>query len=136
MVVRVSETDTQRLIQLELSSGSTRVFRNNVGHAWQGHTFTIYEGRLVRGAARNIAFGLAPGSSDLIGLKSVVITPDMVGRTVAVFTAIEVKDKRKQPTTEQRSFLAMVNVMGGLGGVARSIDDAKRIVSRMYQDAL
>lgn len=56
-----------------------------------------------------------PGISDILG-----ILPG--GR----FLAIEVKMPKKYPTPEQRMFLADVNRKGGLGFVARSIDDAIR----------
>lgn len=59
-------------------------------------------------------------SSDLIGWRSVVVTPEMVGRKVAVFTAIECKapgwkltpgDKRGQA---QNRFGQMVIAAGGV----------------------
>lgn len=123
----MSETDILRQIMLALSTPEGRCWRNNVGHGWQGRDFTIAEGRLVRGVARNIAFGLAPGSSDLIGPQSVIVTPEMVGHRVAVFTAIEVKDKRKL-TDEQARFIDVVVELGGIAGMARSVDQAVSIV--------
>lgn len=78
------------------------------------------QGRLVR-------YGLCPGSSDLIGLRQVTITPDMVGQTIAQFVAIEVKD-RGRVTPEQERFITMVLQAGGLAGIARSVDDARTIL--------
>lgn len=123
----MSEIDLQRTIQLELSSADIRLFRNNVGEAWQGGNFTIRDGRLVSGHARRVAYGLAVGSSDLIGPRSVIITPQMVGRRVALFGAIETKAKRGL-TPEQRNFIDMVNSLGGCAGFARSIEDARLIL--------
>jgi hypothetical protein len=48
-----------------------RLWRNNIGLAF-------YQGKYVQ-------YGLAPGSGDLIGFRSVTITPEMVGQRVAVF---------------------------------------------------
>lgn len=85
---------------------------------------------------RPVAYGLGseagrpmPGTSDAIGLHCITITPDMVGRQVAVFTAIEAKD-RASLTPQQRRFLLMVHSLGGIAGCARSIDDALRIINQ------
>ena len=67
------------------------------------------------------------GTSDLIGWRSRVITPDMVGQTIAQFVAIEVKD-RGRATPEQLTWLDAVTRAGGLAGVARSPDDARTIL--------
>jgi hypothetical protein len=74
-----------------------------------------------------VRYGLCKGSSDLIGWRSTTITPEMVGQQLAVFTAIEVKD-RGTPTPEQLHFIAQVQAAGGLAGVARSVDEAKAIL--------
>jgi len=110
---RSNEQSIQQAIRL-LSRGTIRLFRNNVG-ALRDAT-----GRLVR-------YGLAPGSSDLIGWRSVTITADMVGQTIAQFVAIEVKD-RGRATPEQLTFIEAVTRAGGLAGVARSPDDARTIL--------
>ena len=91
--------------------GEVRLFRNNVG-ALEDKT-----GRVVR-------YGLCKGSSDLIGWQSVEITPDMVGQRVAVFVALEVKD-RGRLTAEQAVFLRAVEQAGGIAGEVRSVEDAK-----------
>lgn len=123
-----SETDIQRRIQIALSWGDARMFRNNVGAAWMGGDFSIRDGRLVSGHARYVQFGLCPGSSDLIGIHKMVITPAMIGRNIGVFTAVEVKHK-KTTTNEQDSFIETIQHLGGIAGVARSVDDARRIVT-------
>jgi hypothetical protein len=84
------------------------LFRNNVGAVDTGN------GRLMR-------FGVGGvGASDLIGYKSVVITPDMVGGKIAVFTAVELKTKTGKLTAEQNVFLQTVASNGGIAFVARS----------------
>lgn len=110
------EADTMRAIQLRLSSEpETRVFRNNVGQ------LEDRDGRIVR-------YGLCNGSSDLIGWHRVTITPDMVGQSVAIFTAIEVKQPGKYPTKEQRAFIDAVQHAGGIAGMARSEQEAVALV--------
>lgn len=124
----MTETDLQRRIQLSLSDKCTRLFRNNNGEAWLGRTFSVVDGRLVDGKATRIAYGLANGSSDLIGLRSVIVTPDMVGQCVAIFTAVEVKSARGVVADDQRAFVDTVIGLGGRAGIARSLEDAIRIV--------
>lgn len=108
------EQAVQNKIRLAVGRGLVRLFRNNTG------ALKDQRGQLVR-------YGLCKGSSDLIGWKTVTITPDMVGDQVAVFVAIEVKDKG-QPTDDQLRFIEVVRAAGGRAGVARSISDANAIL--------
>jgi hypothetical protein len=119
-----SETDIQRRIQLALTSEFGRAWRNNVGAAWQGHDFEIRDGRLYSGVARRVTYGLAPGSSDLIGLQSVLITPAMVDRRVAIFTAMEIKKPRGRLTDEQARYLDVITDLGGIACMARTPEQA------------
>ena len=112
---RSDELAVQNHIRLALGRGHTRLWRNNTG------ALKDPSGRLVR-------YGLCAGSSDLIGFTTVTITPDMVGQQLAVFTAIEVKD-RGRPTPEQLRFIDAVRAAGGRAGVARSVDEATAIVA-------
>jgi hypothetical protein len=133
----MSETDIQRRIQLALSTEHSRIWRNSVGEAWLGRDFTIAEGKLVRGKAYRITYGLGPGSSDLVGPVSIEITPAMVGCRVAVFAGIEIKrpgdraaKKRRGRTSEaQGSFIETLTGLGGIGGVATSVEEAIQIVT-------
>ena len=110
----MTEQQIQQQIRL-LGRGPVRLHRNNVGSLPDPRT-----GRLV-------TFGLAPGSADLIGWRSVTITPDMVGQHLAVFCAVEVKD-RGRPTEQQVAFINLVQQAGGLAGVARSVPEALSIL--------
>ena len=112
-----NEAYVQNKIRLAVGSGDVRLFRNNTG------ALLDMQGRLVK-------FGLCKGSSDLIGFRSITITPDMVGQKIAVFTAIEVKDKGKA-TVEQKNFINIINNAGGYAGVAKNVNDAKKI---LYMD--
>ena len=111
----MSEQAIQQRIRLAVSRGATRLWRNNTG-------------RLRDERGQLVTFGLCPGSADLIGYRSVVVTPDMVGQTLAVFAAVEVKGERGRPTPEQTAFLEHVAAAGGLAGIARSVEDAERIL--------
>ena len=110
-----SEQSIQQHIRLTCSTGSTRLFRNNTGTLRDQH-------------GRPVSFGLCKGSADLIGWRTVTVTPEMVGQQVAVFTSIEVKAASGRLRPEQRQWLDAVQAAGGIGGVARSVDDARALL--------
>lgn len=111
------ETTLQQQIRLALGTRpDTRLFRNQVGSLPDPRT-----GRLV-------TFGLARGSADLIGWRTVTVTPDMVGQRLAVFTSIEVKTPTGRIAPAQQHWLGAVQQAGGIAGVARSVTDAVTIV--------
>lgn len=113
-----AETTLQQQIRLALGTRSDlRLFRNQVGQLPDPRT------------GRPVQFGLARGSADLIGWRTITITPDMVGRQVAVFTSIEVKTDRGRVRPEQHAWLNTVQCSGGIAGIARSIADATQIIS-------
>jgi hypothetical protein len=111
---------------------NVRIFRNNTGMGWvglikkryakDGHTYLVLED------PRPLQSGLCLGSSDLIGFTSVTISPDMVGKTVAIFTALEVKTKTGRASKEQNAFIDTVKRFGGLAGIPRLPQDAETIV--------
>ena len=110
---------------LALTRAGCRVFRNNVGNGYLGDLVTVLpNGDVVLRNWRRVQFGLAPGSSDLIGWRPLTITPAHVGHPLAVFTALEVKTARGAIRPSQRNFIAAVRQHGGIGTVARSEDDA------------
>jgi hypothetical protein len=105
----MTEAELMRRIQHRNSHSDIRLFRNNVGLAMTP------DGSPIR-------YGLCTGSSDLVGWKTVIITPDMVGKKLAQFVAIEVKTTTKL-SPEQAKFLEQVNKMGGIGKVLYSEDE-------------
>jgi hypothetical protein len=117
----MNEQSIQQHIRLALSESGSRMFRNNQGG------YKDATGRWVRYGVAN------PGGSDLIGWTPVKITPDMVGRTIAVFTAVEVKGPKTKVTPEQTNFIDRVKIDGGLAGVARSPEDARQITNQYAQ---
>lgn len=116
----VSETDLNHDIRIALSHDDVRLFRNQVG------ALQDLRGRWVQ-------FGLCIGSSDLIGWRSLIITPEMVGRRVAVFAAIESKKSgartQKERLVKQTAFVNTVLAHGGLAGFAHSVDEANQVLT-------
>ena len=112
-----SETKLQQEIRLALGTiPSLRLFRNQVGQLPDPRT-----GRCVQ-------FGLAKGSSDLVGFKTIKITPEMIGQEVAQFVSIEIKTERGKLTEVQQNWLQKVKSSGGIVGVARTVKDALQIL--------
>ena len=113
------ETDIQQRIRLALGLlPDVRLWRNNSGKLPDPRT-----GRWVQ-------FGVAsPGGSDLIGYRSITITPEMVGQKVAVFTALEIKTASGRATPAQKHFIDHIRQAGGIAGIARSAADALKILS-------
>ena len=115
-----AETNIFKRCQMALSEQGARLFRNSRG------MFLTLDGQ------RKTRAGLeAPGASDGIGWTPVEITPAMVGRRIAVFTAIETKTKSGPVSDEQRNFIEQVLKAGGFAGVARDADEAIKIVCRL-----
>ena len=114
------EKDVEKLLMLRASELGSVLYKNNVGQ--------------MRDARGNvIRFGLCKGSSDLIGWTPVTITEDMVGQTIAVFTAVEVKRDKFGPygaTDEQIHFINVVNRSGGMAGVADCNKDLEQIIKK------
>jgi hypothetical protein len=96
-----------------------RLFRNNVGI---GIAYDFAK-RKPCFPMRFIRYGLQKGSSDLIGWKSVEVTPEMLGKRLAVFTAVETKSAKGKASTEQSDFLKDVISSGGIGIVAKNMED-------------
>ena len=111
------ETVLQQNIRLALGQHSNlRFFRNETGKLPNPRT-----GKWVR-------FGLAKGSSDLIGFKTIKVTPEMIGQDLAVFCSVEVKTNTGQLSEYQHNWLQAVKSAGGIVGVARNVRDALEIL--------
>jgi hypothetical protein len=83
-------------------------FRNNTG-------------RLPNENGRLVKFGLAEGSSDLIGIVSV---ETINGMPIGRFFALEIKKPGERPTKAQARFLDLVRSMGGAAGWTTSAEHA------------
>lgn len=81
------------------------LFRANVGKS------LTYDGR-------HFDTGLPPGFSDLFGFRK------SDGRIVF----IEVKTKTGRVRPEQQKFIDKMREYGAIAGIARSVDDARRII--------
>jgi hypothetical protein len=113
----MTESEIQKKIRIACNTGDCRAWRNNIAKVQ------------IRG--RWIDFGIpGKGGSDLIGFQSVTITPGMVGEKIAVFLAIECKTATGKASPEQKKFIEFIKKSGGIAGIARSCEDAEKILKK------
>jgi hypothetical protein len=105
------ERDIQHAIRLALGADPRVVlWRNDVGAGE----------RKIGSKTIHTRYGLAVGSSDLIGL----LAPS--GR----FLALEVKTETGRVSADQTLFINLVRSKGGFAAVVRSVDDALQAIER------
>lgn len=126
------ETKIQNSIRLALSKSGITSWRNETGKFWSGKVIHKENSSVTLANAAMIPVGLCVGSSDLICITPKTITQDMVGQTIGVFTAIEVKTYRKgsEASDKQTQFINHVKKMGGIAGIARSEEEALELLAR------
>lgn len=90
-------------------------------------TITVQAGDVLIRQGHMVSVGL-PGMSDLVGFTPHVVSVEDVGKTVAIYTACEVKAGEDRMRPGQPEFIAAVIKNGGRAGVARTPEDAVRIV--------
>ncbi|EEO8517994.1 hypothetical protein G6K62_003844 [Salmonella enterica subsp. enterica serovar Rubislaw] len=111
----VSESATSKECELIAARAGQRIWRNNSG------ALKNEKGMMVRYGLGNTSakINAVMKSSDYIGIKTKIVTPDMIGSKVGVFIAAEMKrpdwhmipsDKRAQA---QATFGAIVENAGG-----------------------
>lgn len=134
------ETNLQKLIMLGVSKlGTTTIFRNNVGMGWIGKSKRISQptnvklmpGDILIQNGRPLHAGLCEGSSDLVGWTERTVTPEMVGKKVAIFTAVEVKTDAGRVSAQQMNFISRVRQAGGIAGIARSPEEARNLIENL-----
>lgn len=126
----MSESNLMRVIMLAVGKVPTiKLFRNNTGTGWTGKMTWLNNKKLLIEDPRPIHAGLCDGSSDLIGWKIVTVTEDMVGKQVALFAAVEVKANVGRASKEQINFMFQVRNAGGISGVVRDPDEARKLLS-------
>lgn len=109
-----TEAEIMMELRVKASEDGMRLWRNNSG------AFETSDGRYVRFGLGNDSKKLndAIKSSDLIGIKPIVITEEHVGMTIGQFCCREVKSgnwiyRNTQREKAQRAFIDLVNSMGG-----------------------
>lgn len=133
-----SESSVQSTVRLDVSTEyGTVTHRNNVG------AFKTSTGQWVRYGLANESkeMNKRVKSSDLIGWTPVVITPEMVGKTIAVYTALETKEEGYKPSgvkqiehyEAQQRFCGIVAKAGGISGIVDSGKAALDVIKKWLQ---
>jgi len=132
-----TEKQIYQKIRIQSVKHKCILFPNPNGNAYTGKPTTVSPAEITLQNYRRIKFGLIKGASDLIGLTEKVITKDMVGSTVAIFTAIEVKKegwtvpKNNKHYEEQKNFIDQVVSRGGIAGFSSSVEEFENIMGKL-----
>jgi hypothetical protein len=102
------------------------------------HTLTTTKGyRQIKHGTRLLVnpseyhAGLKPGSADRIGFADVVITPDMVGQSIAVFASIELKTNNDSLADNQRDWFRFVRAHNGIAEILKETKDGYRRITEV-----
>lgn len=98
----------------------TITWRNNIG-------LCKYKDYVVK-------YGLCEGSSDRIGLTKIKITPEMVGREMAIFTAIEIKADKGNKREKQKHFIDFIKKAGGIALFATNSKQIKEAIDNFINN--
>ena len=116
------EQSIQNNIRLEASKKGLRLWRNNVGATYDA------DGRFIRYGLANDSerINKVVKSSDLIGIRPISITREMIGGVIGQFVAREVKKSNWEYTGTKReqaqlNFLQIVLSMGGDAAFANNV---------------
>lgn len=114
-------------VMMEASKLGLRLLRNN-----RGMFYTLDKKRMVRAGLE------ADGASDLIGITTITITPEMVGQKIGVFTAVEVKKPEwKKPSGEteeqQENFINQVRKRGGIAFFINNHEKLKTLLDNSLE---
>lgn len=126
----MKESAVQNHILLESARSGCDLWRNNVGCLKDERGVPVRFGILNDTKEMNKRFK----SSDLIGITPTYITPQMVGRIIGIFTAVECKESdwvynpRDDHQVAQKAFIDLVLRNGGNAGFAPTVEDFKRII--------
>jgi ribulose 1,5-bisphosphate synthetase/thiazole synthase len=112
------EAEVQAAVRLAAAKAGVLMWRNNVGCAQDA------TGRVIRyGLANDSAqLNAVLKSADLVGIRPVVITEDMVGSVIGQFVSREVKGKGTSVHPAQVEWMRVINACGGDAKIVKTAE--------------
>ncbi|MCF2909966.1 hypothetical protein L1285_16725 [Pseudoalteromonas sp. DL2-H2.2] len=131
------EGKASEVVRLRATELGGRLFRNNVGVLVDARGIPVRYGLANESKKMNQSLK----SSDFIGITPITITPDMVGKQIGVFTAIEAKAHGfkvrefgpKSREFAQQKFINLVTNLGGAAGFACNAEDVDGILKELIE---
>lgn len=136
------EAKASATVKLLAGKYRCRLFRNNSGMFRNDRGQPVYFG--LGNSAKKVNGKKVSDirkSSDEIGYTKVIVTPEMVGHEIAVFTSIEIKKDgfvirdsypAKSRESKQLVWCNMVKKAGGIAGFAYDNSTLKNIIDEFY----
>jgi len=124
----MKESSAQARIRIACAEAGLVMWRNNSGVLKDARGIPVRFGLGNDSAKVNEAFK----SSDLIGIRPTLVTQDMVGQTIGIFTSIECKPPgwrmmRSQHELAQLKWNDLIASYGGRSGFATTAAEAALI---------
>ena len=124
----MNEHNIQNSIRLAIADHGT-FFRANAGQAWTGQTIDHTGSTITLKHPRRF-HGLPAGFSDVFGITPVIVGPEHLGQMMGVFCAIEIKSAKGKTSALQNNFIKQVKMNGGRAGIARTDNEAIKIITK------
>ena len=135
---RTNSITNRRLI--DASKRCRKLFRNHRGKAWQGKSIQIRNKNqlfafinsvknrdkinfVVIENPRFCEFGLYSGAGDLIGWEEIIVTKEMIGKKLAIFTSEEIKSFTDRMSVAQKTWHDVVTMAGGNSDIIKEQKD-------------
>lgn len=125
-------------VRLAANALGCRLYKNNSGVAYDASNRPVFFGLGNEGKKDDESIR----TPDWVGWMTVTITPDMVGKKIPIFAAIDAKKlgfsrKTSYPvgTREygQNKFFELVTGVNGVAGFATNAKDVKQLVTEFYE---
>jgi hypothetical protein len=123
----LKEQSIQNSILATLGANNIYALRINSGNFWGGEVKS-HDGQYLLLEHPTKIQGAPAGTSDIICCKTVIITPEMIGRRIGIFCCLEIKQPGEKPKKHQENYLAVMRARGAIAGWATSPAEALEIL--------